>query len=152
MLGDPGRPVRWLAVPEDGHRRAASRFVRPLVALLAIAALGGCGTPAHLDRDEQVAFARECASLVERNVADAKTPRRVQVGDETLTLDDADAFYSQLEKLRGPSTYNLHDAKHDSDTGRQPLDDCNPKAPILNSIFKSNSSSSTTTTTTAPGS
>ena len=55
----------------------------------------------------------------------------MQVGDETLTLDQPPSFYSRLERLRGASTYNLHDPKHDADTARQPLDDCNPKTPAV---------------------
>jgi len=125
-----------------------------VAAILGVGALAGCGTPAHLDTQEQVAFARECASLVERNVSEATPPRRAQLGGETLTLDSP-SFYSILERLRGSSTYNLHDPKHDADTARQPLDDCNPKPPLLSSLLDPKSSSTTTTsatTTTVPGS
>jgi hypothetical protein len=120
-----------------------------VAALVGVGALAGCGTPAHLDSQEKVAFARECASLVERNVAEAAPPRRAQLGGETLTLDSVSSFYSILERIRGASTYNLHDPKHDADTARQPLDDCNPKPPLLSSLLNPKSSS-TTTTTTAP--
>lgn len=120
-----------------------------IASVLVVGGLTGCGKPANLDHQEQVAFARECASLVERNVADNDPPRRAQLANETLTLDDAPAFYSILGRLRGPSTYNLHDPKHAADTARQPLDDCNPKPPVLSSLLQSKSAS-TTTTTTAP--
>ena len=121
-----------------------------IAATLAASALTACGTPAHLDQQEQVAFSRECASLVERNVADNEPPRRAQLGDDTLTLDQPSSFYSILERIRGASTYNLHDPKHDADTARQPLDDCNPKPPILSSLLKP--TTTTTTATTVPGS
>jgi len=138
-------------VPLHGQRSVAARFVCVVAAIAGLGVLTGCGTPAHLDRQEQVAFARECASLVERNVADATPPRRTQVGGETLTLDSASSFYSILERIRGASDYNLHDPKHDADTARQPLDDCNPKPPLLSSLLNPKSSSTTTTsTTTAP--
>jgi len=125
-----------------------------VAAILGVGALAGCGTPAHLDTQEQVAFARECASLVERNVSEATPPRRAQLGGETLTLNSASSFYSILQRIRGSSTYNLHDPKHDADTARQPLDDCNPKPPMLSSLLdpKSSSTTTSTTTTTVPGS
>ena len=128
-----------------------------MAVLVGVAGLAGCGTPAHLDSQEKVSFARECASLVERNVAEADPPRRTQLAGETLTLDSASSFYSTLDRLRGASTYNLHDPKHDADTARQPLDDCNPKLPLLSNVLSPKSSSTTTTTTsptttTVPGS
>lgn len=142
------RAVRWLAVPLPGRRPVAARLVRAVAAIAGVGALAACGTPAHLDSQEQVAFARECASLVERNVADATPPRRTQLGGETLTLDSASSFYSILERIRGASNYNLHDPKHDADTARQPLDDCNPKPPLLSGLLSPSSGSTTTTTTT----
>ena len=141
-------------MPHFGPRSLLARVLSAGAAILGVGALAGCGTPAHLDSQEKVAFARECASLVERNVADASQPRRTQLGGETLTLDSS-SFYSTLEKLRGASTYNLHDPKHDADTARQPLDDCNPKPPLLSSLLSPKSSTTTTTsptTTTVPGS
>jgi len=142
-------------VPHPGRRRAATRLACAAVGVILATGLSACGTPAHLDHQEQVAFARECASLVERNVAENAPPRKVQVGDETLTLDQPPSFYSRLERLRGASTYNLHDPKHDADTARQPLDDCNPKTPAASSVSKpktdsATTTSSTTTTTTSP--
>jgi hypothetical protein len=141
-------------VPLPGQRRVAARVVCSVAAILGVGALAGCGTPAHLDTQEQVAFARECASLVERNVSEATPPRRATLGGETLTLSSASSFYSILQRIRGSSTYNLHDPKHDADTARQPLDDCNPKPPVLSSLLDPKSSSTTTsaTTTTVPGS
>ena len=138
-------------MPQSGHHSVAARALFAGVAIIGIGTLAGCGTPAHLDSQEKVAFARECASLVERNVAEASPPRRTQLGGDTLTLDSASSFYSTLERIRGASTYDLHDPKHDADTARQPLDDCNPKPPLLSSLL-SPKSSSTTTTTTATGS
>ena len=86
----------------------------------------------------------------------ARGSRFIQEVDETLTLDQPPSFYSRLERLRGASTYNLHDPKHDADTARQPLDDCNPKTPAASSVSKpktdsaTTTSSTTTTTTTSP--
>jgi hypothetical protein len=128
-------------------------------ALATVVALAGCGTPAHLDHDEQVAFARECASLVERHVSENEPPHQAQLGSDTLTLAEPASFYSILERIRGASTYNLHDPKHNADTARQPLDDCNPKSPVLSSLLSGSTtttstttSSTTTTTSTVPGS
>ena len=139
MPSTEGQAVRWLAVPHHGRRRGATRFVYAIAATVSAAALTGCGRPPNLDHQEQVAFSRECASLVERNVSEAQPPRRAQLGDDTLTLDQPSSFYSILERIRGASTYNLHDPKHNADTARQPLDDCNPKPPLLSSLLKSRS-------------
>ena len=147
--------VRWLAVPRSGPRRFAIRFAAAVSVLATVSVLAGCGKPGNLDRDEQLAFARECASLVERNVAENKPPRQAELANETLTLDQPSLFYSILERLRGRSTYNLHDPKHDADTARQPLDDCNPKLPILkqkSSTSATSTSTTSTTTSTVPGS
>lgn len=120
--------------------------------------LAGCGTPPNLDQQEQVAFARECASLIERGLSDNTPPRAGLLGSENLDLDNPTVFYSLLERLRGPSTYNLHDPKRSTDTARQPLDDCNTKPRVLSSLFGSPASATTTTTTstktttTVPGS
>jgi hypothetical protein len=116
-------------------------------------ALAGCGAPSGLDHQEQVAFARECVSLIERSLSDNKPPRAALLGSDTLNLDNPSAFYSILERLRGPSTYELNDPKRSTDTARQPLDDCNTKPPVLSSLFGPRSSTTTTTTTTTvPGS
>ncbi|MEY2431692.1 MAG: hypothetical protein QOC92_1417 [Acidimicrobiaceae bacterium] len=112
---------------------------------MVIVLLAGCGTPSNLDGQEQLAFARACASLVERNLSDNKPPRTAQLGSDDLNLDDPSSFYSVLGRIRGPATFNLHDPKHNADTARQPLDDCSPKPRITPSV-------STTTTTTVPGS
>ena len=141
-------------MPHHGRRRAASRLAGALAALVALPALAGCGTPSGLDHQEQVAFARECASLVERHVGDNDPPHRAQLGSETLTLAEPASFYSILERLRGASTYNLHDPQHNADTARQPLDDCNPKPAALSSKppRTTSTTTTTTTTTTVPGS
>ena len=152
MPSAPDHQVRWLAVPRHGDRRVASRVAAGIAVVAAVSVLAGCGKPGNLDRDEQVAFARECASLVERNVADNKPPRQAELGDETLTLDQPSLFYSILERLRGASTYNLHDPKRDADTARQPLDDCNPKLPIIKPKSGSSTTTTSTTTSTVPGS
>jgi hypothetical protein len=122
-------------------------------AVAAVAALTGCGTPPDLDHQEQVAFARGCASLIERGLSDNTPPRTALLGGDELNLDDPSAFYALLEKLRGPSTYNLHDPKHATDTARQPLDSCKTEPRIVSSLFGSRASTTTTstTTTTVPG-
>src|SRR5258708_33989874 len=90
-------------------------------------AVAGCGTPSNIDHQEQVAFARGCTSLVERGMSQNKPPRVAQLGGEDLNLDDPPSFYSVLERLRGPSTYNLHDPKHSADAARQPLAGCDTR-------------------------
>ena len=100
-----------------------------------VVALAGCGKPANLDRDE-------------RGLSDNAPPRTGQVGSDKLNLDDPSPFYSLLERLRGPSTFNLHDPKHSIDTARQPLDACKTENPTLSSLFGSKSGTTTTTTTT----
>src|ERR1700704_5085867 len=122
---------------------------------MVVVALAGCGKPPNLDHQEQVAFARECASLIERNLSDNQRPRTALLGSDELNLDKPTEFYSLLERLRGPSTYNLHDPKRSTDTARQPLDDCNTKPKVLSSLFGSlggtTTSNTSTTTTTVPG-
>jgi hypothetical protein len=119
-----------------------------------VVALTGCGKPANLDHDEQVAFARGCVSLIERGLSNDAPPRAGRLGSDQLTLDEPSAFYSLLERLRGPSTFDLHDPKHSSDTARQPLDACKTESPTLSSLFGSRSGTTTTsstTSTTVPG-
>lgn len=100
-----------------------------------------------------MAFARECTSLIERNLSDNTPPRAALLAGEDLNLDNPSGFYSIVERLRGPSTYNLHDSTRSTDTARQPLDDCNTKPRVLSSLFGSRSGTTTTTTaTTVPGS
>jgi hypothetical protein len=131
-------------------------------AAIVLAALAACGKPSGLDRDEQLAFARACTSLIERNLSDDPPPRTKVLDNTEINIDDPAAFYAILERLRGASTYNLHDPKHSADTGRQPLDNCDPKPKVLSSLLGSHlgsgtstsgsgSSTSTTTTTTVPG-
>ena len=111
----------------------------------------GCGAPSNLDHQEQVAFARACASLVERGLSDNTPPRTALLGGEEVNLDDPPSFYSVLERIRGPEYFNLHDPTHDADTARQPLDNCSTKPKILQSVLPT-TTSTTTTTTTVPGS
>jgi hypothetical protein len=138
-------------VPRPGRGIAAKRL-----ALLAavVVALGACGTPSNLDHQEQVAFARECTSLIERDLSDNQPPRAAALGTEDLNLDQPVSFYSILERLRGPSTYNLHDPRRSTDTARQPLDNCSVKPRVLSSLFGPTTTTTTaaTTTSTAPGS
>lgn len=96
-----------------------------------------------------MAFARECTSLIERNLSDNTPPRAALLGNDDLNLDNPSSFYSLLEKLRGPSTFDLHDPKRQADTARQPLDNCNTRPRVLSSLFGSTSSPRSTTTTTA---
>jgi hypothetical protein len=119
--------------------------------MLVTVALAGCGTPANLDEQEQLAFARACASLVERNLSDNTPPRTAELGSDDLNLDQPSSFYSVLGRIRGPETFNLHDPKHNADTARQPLDDCSPKPRVTPSLGTT-TTTSTTTTTTVPGS
>jgi hypothetical protein len=128
--------------------------MRFVVAVTVVVVLAGCGKPPNLDRQQQLAFARACTSLIERNLSDNTPPRTALLGGEKVNLDDASAFYSILERLRGPSTYNLHDPKRSTDTGRQPLDDCNTKPAVLSSLFgsRSDTTTSSSTATTVPGS
>ena len=127
----------------DPGRRGA--LARCIAATALVVALAGCGKPPNLDRQEQVAFARGCTSLIERNLSDNPPPRTALLGNDDLNLDEPSAFYSLLERLRGPSTYNLHDPKRETDTARQPLDACSTKSKALSSLF-----GSPTTTTTSP--
>lgn len=140
---------------QPGRRRAATRFA---AAAALVVALAGCGKPPNLDREQQRAFARACTSLVERGLSDDDPPRDALLGGEEINLDDPVAFYSILERLRGASTFNLHDPKHSADTGRKPLDDCDTKPKVMSSLLGSRSDTTTTsttsttvTTTTVPG-
>ena len=123
-------------------------MTRTAIAIVVVGGLAGCGTPANLDHQEQVAFARGCASLIERNLSGNSPPRAATLDGEDINLDEPSLFYSVLERLRGPSTFNLHDPKHDADTARQPLDNCNTKPRNLSSLFEPHSTTTTTTTTT----
>jgi len=107
--------------------------------------LTSCGTPAGLDHQEQVAFARECTSLIERDLSDDRPPRTTTLGGDLLELDKPSAFYSLLERIRRASTFNLHDPAHAADTARQPLDNCDTKPKPLTSLFPSTTSTSSTT-------
>jgi hypothetical protein len=96
-------------------------------ALVALVALSGCGAPPNLDRQEQVAFARACTSLIERNIVQAKPPVK-ELDEQQLNLDDPAAFYSTLERLRGPDTYDFHDPNSTSNSPKDKLDSpCRPK-------------------------
>jgi hypothetical protein len=99
------------------------------VALLGFVVLSGCGTPAHLDRQEQVAFARACASLIERNVVQADPPVKDLSGDR-LNLDDPSGFYATLLRLRGPDYFKFDDASNADRSPKDMLDTpCRPSNP-----------------------
>jgi hypothetical protein len=136
------------------HLGAGRATTRVALVAAVVVVLAGCGTPPQLDQEEQVAFARECTSLIERNLSDNSPPRTALLGSDKLDLDAPASFYSLLEKLRGPSTFDLHDPKRQADTARQPLDNCSTRPAVLSSLFGSTttSTSTTTTSTTVPGS
>jgi hypothetical protein len=109
--------------------RVATAFAASAV----LVTLAGCGEPHGLDRQEQVAFARACTSLVERNIVQADPPVR-ELSDERLDLDDPADFYSKLEELRGPDTFNFDDPADAQRSPKDKLDDpCRPKAPSRSS-------------------
>jgi len=136
-------------VRRPGFGRVATRFVAIVVL---VGGLTSCGTPKGLDHQEQVAFARECTSLIERNLSDDRPPRTATLGSDLLELDKPSAFYLLLERIRGASTFNLHDPARAADTARQPLDNCDTKPKPLASLLPSSTTTTTTTTTTVPGS
>jgi len=86
--------------------------------LVALGALTGCSTPPNLDRQQQVAFARACASLIERNIVQADPPVK-ELSGERLDLEDPEAFYSTLERLVGPDTFDFNNP---DDADRSPKD------------------------------
>jgi hypothetical protein len=77
----------------------------------ALVVLPACGAPSNLDQQQQVAFARACTSLIERNIVQATPPVRYLAEDPgrgtKLDLRDPAAFYAALQKYRGPSTFNF---------------------------------------------
>jgi hypothetical protein len=102
-----------------------SRVARSIACVTALVVLfAGCGTPSNLDETERVAFARACASLIERGMSDKTPPRIATVGGQQVNLDDPASFYAVLERLHGPSTFKFADPAHNADTARQPLDAC----------------------------
>jgi hypothetical protein len=121
-------------------------FVRVAAVLAVVGALGACGTPSGFDHQEQVAFSRECASLIERNLTGGSA-RKTVVGDTPLDLGQPDAFYKSLETIRGPGFFRLDAPENDARTPRDMFDNCNTKVPF--SLFPTGA---TTTTTTVPGS
>lgn len=137
-----------------GSGRATARF---FVLVAGVGTLASCRAPADLDRQQQVGFARACASLLERNLSDNEPPRTGTLDGELLDLGDPATFYERLHRLRGPDTFDLHDPANADDTAREPLDGCSFKPSALSSLLSKNSRStdtetgSTTTSTTAPG-
>jgi hypothetical protein len=113
----------WLVVLNRRIRRGAAAGA----VLVALGALAGCGTPPHLDRQQQVAFARACVSLIERNIVQADPPVK-DLSDERLDLDDPEAFYSTLERLRGPDTFDFNNPDDAAKSPKDKLDDaCRPR-------------------------
>ena len=109
--------------------RRIRRGATAAAALLTFVVLSGCSTPANLDRQEQVAFARACASLIERNIAQANPPVKDLSGDE-LNLDDPAAFYATLLRLRGPDYFNFNDPSNADRSPKDMLDTpCRPSNP-----------------------
>ena len=97
-----------------------------LVAFGALVVLPACGAPSNLDQQQQVAFARACASLIERNVVQATPPVRYLAQDPgkgtKLDLEDPAAFYAALQKYRGPSTFDFHDPAQATSAPKDMLD------------------------------
>jgi hypothetical protein len=123
-----------------------------LVALAGLAVAPACGTPSGLDHQEQVAFARECASLIERNVSGFEPPVR-GLGNETLDLADAAAFYATLGRLRGPQTFHFDDPADADRSPKDKLDEpCRTRAPAKSSSGATTTSTSTTSTTSSSSS
>ena len=66
-------------------------------------------------------------SLIERNIVQANPPVK-ELSGERLDLNDPDAFYSTLERLRGPDTFNFHDPADADRSPKDKLDDaCRPR-------------------------
>jgi hypothetical protein len=127
--------------PRVGGRRVA------VAAVAALVVLSGCSKPPNLDHQEQVAFARACASLIERNVVQADPPIRDLAG-EALNLDDPADFYAKLEKLRGPDTFNFDDPGKIDRSPKDLLDDpCRPRTHSDSSSTSTNSTSNSSTST-----
>src|SRR5437870_880207 len=97
-----------------------------IAVVVLVAVLAGCGTPSNLDTEEQAAFARECASLLERNLANdaGKSDRSLTLDGEHLDLAAASDFYAKLAELRGPQTYDLHDPASVNSTRNTTFDRC----------------------------
>ncbi len=146
----------WPEIPGSTVTRRVSPRSRPHRDPLRVG--GGRARAARRVRDAAAARSArasgvrsECTSLIERNLSDNKPPRVAVLGSDTLDLDNPSSFYSLLEKLRGPSTFDLHDPKREADTARQPLDNCSTRPKVLSSLFGA-TTTTTTTSTTVPGS
>ncbi len=75
-------------------------------------AAAGCQSQATLDRQQQEAEARECVSLVVRNVAQNVKPKVTSLDGVRLDLAaDPAAFFAELARLRPPSSFDLDAAK-----------------------------------------
>jgi len=153
------REARLPDRPED-VRRSVRRRVRlrgvrlwvdgaARVAFASVAIVGAAdariGLVYTLPRHRGRGYATTLVGAMVRQCLGAGVQRVFLVTD----LDNPTSFYSLLEKLRGASTYDLHDPKHSADTARQPLDNCNTRPAVLSSLFGStNSTRSTATTST----
>jgi hypothetical protein len=111
----------------DVLSRRTRRAATAATALVALVAVAGCSSPSKLDRQEKVAFARACTSLIERNVVQAEPPVK-ELDGQRLDLDDPAAFYATLERLRGPDTYNFEDPSAADRSPKDMLDNpCKPQ-------------------------
>ena len=97
------------------------------LAVLIVVVLGGCVSPKKLDEQEQVAFARACASLIERNLANDHPPIGTLSG-QTLDLTDGESFYRTLGSLRPPSFFDFHDPNAVAKSPKDKLDQCEARA------------------------
>jgi hypothetical protein len=132
----------------------ALRLLRLLALVAVLAAAAGCGTPSHLDAQEQTAFARQCTSLLERNVANDpdRSDRSLKLDGSTFDLESGAAFYAGLERLRGPNTFDLSNSASSNTTRNAAFDRCKNDAFDSRNrtpgVVPSSSRSTTTTTTT----
>lgn len=83
---------------------------RTIATLMAAAlVLGGCGS-ATLDRQQQEAMARGCASLAERGTTRRTKPAEV-AGEVVDIRSDPEGFYEHLIDDRGPEYFRLEDPR-----------------------------------------
>jgi hypothetical protein len=107
--------------------RRTRRAAATIATLAAVVALSGCSTPANLDAQEKVGFARACTSLIERNIVQANPPVK-DLSGEQLDLNDPAEFYATLERLRGPDTFSFNDPKTAAQSPKDQLDNpCRPQ-------------------------
>jgi hypothetical protein len=113
--------------------RRTRRIATTVAALASFVALAGCGAPSNLDHQEQIAFARACTSLIERNIVQADPPIKDLSNGQELNLDDPTAFYAALLKLRGPDTFDFHKP---ADAAASPKDKLDAPCRLTNASHK----------------